>query len=113
MKKLYYVINEGCDASTYGIIELTEIELEFVMNFITNLNKNSYYACMPRVSLREISWDDVKEVDLTKYKDVDNDEYVDFEDRFYYGDKIYTWKDVQDGYRKEFLPAVTLENRLE
>lgn len=105
MKKLYYVINEGCDASTYGIIELSEEELDGMMQFIRNLNQNSWYGCMPTISLHEISWDDLKEVTIRKDVECDDDEYVDPDNRFFYNGKVYTWKH-DFSYAAECLPKI-------
>lgn len=87
-KKLYYICNSGCDDSTHGIAELTAQEFEVVKQLVINLNKNSYYGCMPTISIYEISWDDLRE----DSPDNVNDYY-----RFYFLDKIYTWKDDDCG----------------
>lgn len=106
MKKLYLIINRGCDASTYGIIELSEQELESMMRFIKDLNSNSYYACMPTISLREISWDDVREVVIRTDAKTYDDDYVDLGDRLFYKGMVYTWRNEDRLYDLECLPSI-------
>ena len=106
MKKLYYIINSGCDASTRGIAELSEQEISILMKAISDLNENSYYGCMPVIAIREITWDDLKEVTIRPDADVWDDDYVDRDYCFQYNGKTYTWKDQHTGWRVELLPAI-------
>lgn len=104
-KQLYYIENQGCDATTYGIAELTKEEFDVMIPIIRNLNSNSYYGCMPTISLYEALWSDFVEVSKEHLnKDDFDDGYVDRADRFYFGDKVYTWK---NGYidRDNLIPV--------
>lgn len=91
-KNLYLIENSGCDATTYGIYELSTQELNTFKQLVENLNKNSYYGCMPTISIYEISWDDLKEVH-TVVLDCFDEGYVSNEDKLYFEDKIFTWKE--------------------
>lgn len=91
MKKLYYIENCGCDATTRGLVELTDDELNLVVEMVKNLNKNSYYGCMPTIELYEMKWEDLKEVQDPISDDCFEDNYVDPNYRFHLHGKIYTW----------------------
>lgn len=92
-KKLYLVVNLGCDAETSGILELNDDERKKFFQFFKNLNRNSTYGCMPKIRLYEISWDDLVEVPQPLIDDIYSKQFVENRDRLYYGDKIYTTKD--------------------
>lgn len=91
MNNLYFVANRGCDASTYGIITVSDEDFPKFKAFIENLNKNSYYGCMPTISVYKIDWSDLKEVIINPDAEFWDDDYVDKDERFYYDGKIYTF----------------------
>ena len=49
MKEKYIIYNKGCDDTTKGVFEFTEEEFLFLNNLFEELNKNSYYGCMPKI----------------------------------------------------------------
>lgn len=83
-QKLYYIENQGCDDTTYGLVALTDEEFAKFKVFIENLNKNSTYCCQPVIevciidpeNLREATEDDIHELCP------------------YFGDKAYRLKDL-------------------
>lgn len=83
-KKLYYIINTGCDDETIGLAEFNEKELKTFLTTIKNLNRNSTYGCMPTIHVYEISWDHIVE---------NNDGVGDPWNRMYLNDKVYMWED--------------------
>ena len=105
-KQLYYIENVGCDTVTYGIAELTKEEFDVLISFIKDLNNNSYYGCMPTIDVYEASWSDFVEVPKERLNRKRFEvEYVDFEDRLYLKDKVYTWR---NGYidRDNLIPVI-------
>ena len=103
-KQLYLIENSGCDATTFGIHELSAQELDTFKQLVEDLNKNSYYGCMPTISIYEISWDELKEV-TTVALDYFDENYIYDEDKLYYKNKIFTWKEMYGRYdnRKQIL----------
>ncbi len=93
---LYFIVNSGCDASTYGLARISDEDFPRFKAFIEDLNKNSYYGCMPRISVYIIDPIDLKEIvydpSLPRYA-----QEVRREDVFYLGDKTYT-------FAKEYFP---------
>ena len=88
---LYFVTNMGCDATTYGLVSVSDEDFPKFKLFIENLNKNSYYGCMPTIAVYKISMDDLKEINYNPDADVWDNDYVDKDNIFYLGDKIYTF----------------------
>lgn len=88
---LYFIANQGCDATTYGLARVTEEEFPKFKSFIENLNKNSYYGCMPVISVYKISMNDLREFNYNPNADCFDDDYVDKEEVFYFEDKTYTF----------------------
>lgn len=88
---LYFIANQGCDATTYGLTRVTEEEFPKFKSFIENLNKNSYYGCMPVISVYKISMNDLMEFNYNPNADCFDDDYVDKEEVFYFEDKTYTF----------------------
>ena len=109
-KQLYFIENMGCDATTRGLIELTDVELTNFCNFIYHLNKNSYYGCMPKISIYKGDWNELEEVDLNKsgIDDVLDDNFVDKDRRFWFEGKCYTFKDRYE-YSFYQYPEIDLE----
>lgn len=81
-EKLYYIANRGCDATTYGLARISDDDFPKFKTFIKNLNKNSYYGCMPTIDVYEISADELREFD---------DNYVDRQNVLYLDGKTYTF----------------------
>ena len=98
---LYFIENEGCDATTYGLIMLTEQEFPKFKAFVENLNKNSYYGCMPTISVYKIGMDDIKEINYNPNAECWDDDYVDKEEVFYLNDKTYTFANKYFSYYSE------------
>ena len=90
-EQLYFVANAGCDATTYGLVKLNDEDFEKFKSFITNLNKNSYYGCMPTISVYKISMNELKEIDYNPNLDYWDDDYVRRDDVFYLDGKTYTF----------------------
>ena len=91
MKKLYYIENHGCDATTRGLVELTDGEIDLVVELVKNLNKNSYYGCMPTIEIYEADWEYLRIVDEPIPDDCFEEGYVDKDQQFHLNEKIYTW----------------------
>ena len=86
---LYFVENMGCDATTYGLVDIPNEDFPKFKSFIENLNKNSYYGCMPTIAVYKISMDDLKEANPNA--EIWDDDYVDKDYLFYFNDKVYTF----------------------
>lgn len=102
MKKLYFIANQGCDATTYGLIELTDEEFIGFKTFIENLNKNSHYGCMPTIAVYRASWEDLCECRYDKNLDPWDDKYIEQENIFYLNDKTYTFSKEWFSYYTEW-----------
>lgn len=98
MKKLYFIANQGCDATTYGLVELTDEEFINFKAFIENLNKNSHYVCMPTIMVYRAKWEDLRGCDYNKSLDCWDGDYIDQTDVFYFGDKTYTFSEKWFSY---------------
>ena len=107
-KDLYFIENCGCDATTYGLVELDNNEFSKFKEFVLNLNKNSYYGCMPKINIYKANINDLK--DVTGYDpenvDIFDDGYIDREKLFYMDDKTYTFKDEYFRYYSEWEEIV-------
>lgn len=97
---LYFIENQGCDATTYGLVVINDDEFPRFKAFIENLNKNSYYGCMPVISVYKISMDDLKEFNYNPNTECWDDDYVDKDNIFYLGDKTYTFAKEYFYYRE-------------
>lgn len=97
-QNLYFIENKGCDATTYGLVSLNNEEFFKFKTFIENLNKNSYYSCMPVISVYKANIDDFKEINYNPEAEPWDDDYVDKDDMFYFEDKIYTFKEKYFSY---------------
>lgn len=95
---LYFIENQGCDATTYGLVTVSDEDFPKFKSFIENLNKNSYYGCMPVISVYKIDMNDLKEVNYNPNAEVWDDDYVDMDYRFYLDDKIYTFAEQYFSY---------------
>lgn len=97
-EKLYYIANRGCDATTYGLARISDEDFPKFKTFIENLNKNSYYDCMPTIEVYEISSDELKEFEYAPnndcydgYYDYSDERYVDRMNVLYLDGKTYTF----------------------
>lgn len=90
-EKLYYIANRGCDATTYGLARISDEDFPKFKTFIENLNKNSYYGCMPTISVYEISADELREFEYDPKKDCFDDDYVERHNILYLDGKTYTF----------------------
>lgn len=88
---LYFIENAGCDATTYGLVAINDDEFPKFKSFIENLNKNSYYGCMPVISVYKINMDNLKEINYNPNANPWDDDYVSQENVFYFDNKIYTF----------------------
>lgn len=50
---LYEITNIGCDDETCNTFDLTENEYKFLNMIFTELNKQSYYDCMPKIYIEK------------------------------------------------------------
>lgn len=50
-KKKYMICNMGCDDSTLSEMELTKEELNVLIKFATENNKNSKHDCQPQIEI--------------------------------------------------------------
>lgn len=98
MNDLYYIENQGCDATTYGLARISEEDFPKFKTFIENLNKNSHYGCMPVIHVYRIDMNDIKEFNYNSALDCWDDEYVDKSDIFYLDKKTYTFRDMNSRY---------------
>lgn len=98
---LYFIANQGCDATTYGLVYVIDDEFPKFKSFIENLNKNSYYGCMPVISVYKISMNDLKEFNYNPNAVYWDDDYVDRDNVFYLGDKTYTFAKKYFSYYSE------------
>ena len=69
---LYFIANSGCDATTYGIARISDKDFLKFKAIIENLNKNSYYGCMPTIAVYKI---DIKQ--LREFEDNPDASYGD------------------------------------
>lgn len=99
-KNLYFIANSGCDATTYGLAELTDEEFSTLKTTIENLNKNSYYGCMPIISVYKITMGHLKEFNYNSNAEPWDDDYVSKDDVFYLNDKTYTFAEQYFNYYK-------------
>ena len=71
---------------------------------IENLNKNSYYGCMPVISVYRININDLKEIKYNPKAEPWDDDYVNADDVFYLDDKTYTFSEKYFSYYE--LPCI-------
>ena len=95
---LYFVVNQGCDATTHGLVMVDDIDFPKFKSFIENLNKNSYYGCMPVISVYKIGMDNLKEINYNPNADCWDDDYVSEDEVFYFDDKTYTFAEEYFSY---------------
>lgn len=91
---LYFIENQGCDDTTYGLVWVTDENFPKFKSFIENLNKNSHYDCQPVIFVYKIKVDDLKEITynpFTKTYDCDVEDYQ----VLHLNDKTYTFSDFK------------------
>ena len=98
---LYFIVNQGCDATTYGLVAINDDEFLKFKLFIENLNKNSYYGCMPVISVYKISMNNLKEINYNPNAEFWDDDYVDKENVFYLDNKTYAFAEKYFSYYNE------------
>jgi hypothetical protein len=54
----YKIENCGCDDVTVGVIDLTQQEFQILNRVFEELNKNSYYNCMPKIYIERWEQED-------------------------------------------------------
>ncbi len=101
MSNLYFIENQGCDAATYGLTRISNEDFPKFKAFVENLNKNSYYGCMPVISVYRISMDDLKEINYNADAEIWDDDYVDKDNVFYLDDKTYIFAEKYFSYYSE------------
>lgn len=101
---LYFLANQGCDATTYGLARISDDEFPRFKTIIENLNKNSYYGCMPVISVYRINMNDLKEIQYNPKADIFDEDYVDPDEVFYLDDKTYTFSEKYFSYYE--LPCI-------
>lgn len=88
--------NCGCDDTTRGLAEFNSKEdLDNFIRIILDLNKNSYYECMPKIELYEIKREELKEIKLEDYQTDDCFKNNDIERNqlLFLKHKVYTFID--------------------
>lgn len=103
-KKLFFLENRGCDATTRGLAEMDYYEFLKFAEIADNLNSNSYYSCMPTINCEETSWDcfEEYEVRLANIEKRGDDKYDFCNDKFPLNGKVYTYKFGHDQYTVNF-----------
>lgn len=115
MKKLYLIQNMGCDATTTGIAEMSDDELKRFLKLIKELNANSWYGCMPKISVYETDWTKFRKVsDMPE----EEKEWLDSSDRLRFDGEEYTyakgvspWSDFLDNLAEDETKAKPVEVR--
>ena len=90
--KLYYIQNEGCDDTTYGLVRISDEDFPKFKSFVENLNRNSTYGCKPKMHIYKID-------ETRLHKPTDNDDrdyYLYLEDKVLVLDNIYRWSDEME-----------------
>lgn len=85
-ESLYYIENHGCDDITHGLVRIPDEHLLTFITFITNLNKNSQYGCMPTIDVYRITDESLLREAVGPNEDNDGDDPSDI---LYLDDKKY------------------------
>ena len=96
--KLYFIANQGCDATTCGIARISDENFPKFKEIIENLNKNSYYGCMPVISVYKIDINQLREFEYNPDADCWDEGYVDKDRVFYLDGKTYTFAEEYFSY---------------
>lgn len=97
---LYFIVNSGCDASTYGLARISDEDFPRFKAFVENLNKNSWYGCMPRISVYIIDPADLVEIQYDPNLPVYEQEVM-RDEVFYLEGKTYTFAKHNFNYYSE------------
>ena len=108
---LYFIENQGCDARTCGLARISDEEFPNFKQAIENINKNSYYGCMPVISVYNISMDQLKEIQHNPNAEPWDDDYIDPDEVFYLDDKIYTFADKYFNYYSQLTRIIDGESQ--
>ena len=100
-EKLYFIANSGCDATTYGIARISDEDFPKFKQIIENLNENSYYGCMPVISVYKIDMSQLREFEYNPDSSCWDDDYIDQADVFYLDGKTYTFAEEYFNYYTE------------
>lgn len=92
MNNLYFVMNMGCDATTYGLVWVSNEDFPKFKAFIENLNKNSHYGCMPTIAVIAADIDDFVEFEYNEDILWGEEGYVEDDDILHLDGKTYTFK---------------------
>ena len=90
--KLYYIQNEGCDDTTYGLVRISDEDFPKFKSFVENLNKNSTYDCKPKIYVYTF---DESKLHKPTVND-DRDYYLYLEDDAFVLDNEYQWSDEME-----------------
>ncbi len=103
MDKLYFINNCGCHDTTSGIARISDEDFPKFKTIIENLNKNSIYACMPRIRIYKIPDDAIVKIDNPDDYDYYYDYYYDYE-YLYLDNEIYALK--REFYQDEMVLVI-------
>lgn len=87
-KNLYFIQNVGCDDTTSGLVELDDTQKGWFFGVLGDLNKNSYYGCMPKVRVYQADWKDFVELprpEIKRYPDICTSDFL------HLGGKTFTY----------------------
>lgn len=59
MKKKYIINIEGCDDETTFVMELTDYEVQIILEVARKSQKTSYYGCMPKMYVEEYTKENI------------------------------------------------------
>lgn len=82
IKKRILICNDGCDDTTDTVMKVTKKELEFLIKFAKENNKNSHCQCQPTIRIYD---------KMTKKKSIIN------EGSYYYTPEDYEKDLVEEG----------------
>lgn len=97
-ENLYFIENNGCDATTYGIARLNDKEFEKFKEIIENLNKNSTYGCMPTIQVYRANEKGLREFEYDPNANWGDEGYVEDYNTFYLDNKTYTFAEEYFSY---------------
>lgn len=91
MNNLYYIENQGCDDTTCGLARISDDDFPKFKEMIENLNKNSYYGCMPTIQVWRVKESEIEEVVYDPDKYCGDGKYVSKSQLLYMDGKTYTF----------------------
>ncbi len=103
---LYFIENSGCDATTYGVARISDTDFPKFKTIIENLNKNSYYGCMPVISVYKINMSDLKEIKYRADAECWDNDYVDETYVFHLDGKTYTFAEEYFSYYSDLESVI-------